>query len=245
MLPVVSPRRMRRRSYGVVTGDHIVPARIAVAEQHDPERVISLLEPLVLDRRRDKLLQVINARLASVQVVFDAPHDPHNGAAVVRSCEAFGVQYVNVVERYEGFLLASTVTRGSEKWVDLKRWKKPADVVAKMKEDGYELIGAAADGDLAPADLAHIPKLALVLGNERDGIADDLVAACSRRVRVPMRGFVESLNVSVTAAILLAAATGGRAGDLSEPERRRLYARGLYFTVGHADDVLAPDAPER
>ncbi|MBX3231806.1 MAG: RNA methyltransferase [Labilithrix sp.] len=236
---------MRRRSYGVVTGDRIVPARIAVAEQHDPERVIALLEGMVLDRRRERLLGVIEQRLASVQVVFDAPHDPHNGAAVVRSCEAFGVQYVNVVERYEGFLLASTVSRGSEKWVDLRRWKKAEDAVTKLRADGYELVGAAADGELAPADLAHVPKLALVLGNERDGIAGDLVAACSRKVRVPMRGFVESLNVSVSAAILLAAATAGRKGDLSEPERRRLYARGLYLSVDRADDVLAPAPPER
>jgi tRNA (guanosine-2'-O-)-methyltransferase len=229
---------MRRRSYGVITGDHIVPARIAKAEAHDPERVISILEPCVLDRRRERLLEVIHSRLSSVQVVFDAPHDPHNGAAVVRSCEAFGVQYVNVVERYEGFLLASSVSRGSEKWVDLIRWKKASDAAQKLKEEGYELVGASADGDLAPADLAHVPKLALVLGNERDGIADDLIASCTRRVRVPMRGFVESLNVSVSAAILLAAATAGRVGDLSEPERRRVYARGLYLSVDRADDML-------
>jgi len=229
---------MRRRSYGVVTGDHIVPARIALAEQHDPERVISLLEAMVLERRRERLLEVINARLSSVQVVFDAPHDPHNGAAVVRSCEAFGVQYVNVVERYEPFVLASSVCRGSEKWVDVHRWQKAEDVVAKMRAEGYELIGASADGDLAPADLAHVPKLAIILGNERDGITGDLVEACSRRVRVPMRGFVESLNVSVSAAILLSHATPGRTGDLSEEDRLRLYARGLYFTVQKADEVL-------
>lgn len=229
---------MRRRSYGVITGDQIVPARIAKGEAHDPERVIALLEPMVLERRRDRLLGIINARLSSVQVVFDAPHDPHNGAAVVRSCEAFGVQYVNVVERYESFLLASSVTRGSEKWVDLRRWKRADDVVTKLRADGFELVGAAADGELAPGDLAKIPKVALILGNERDGIADDLQAACARKVRVPMRGFIESLNVSVTAAILLAAATADRPGDLTESERRRLYARGLYLSVDRADDVL-------
>ena len=229
---------MRRRSYGVITGDQIVPARIAKGEAHDPERVIAKLEGMVLERRRERLLEVINARLESVQVVFDAPHDPHNGAAVVRSCEAFGVQYVNVVERHENFLLASSVSRGSEKWVDLRAWKKADEVVAKMRADGYELVGASADGELAPADLRNVPRLAIILGNERDGIADDLLAACTKRVRVPMRGFVESLNVSVSAAILLAAATAGRPGDLSESERRRLYARGLYLSVERADDVL-------
>jgi tRNA (guanosine-2'-O-)-methyltransferase len=235
---------MRRHSTGVIPGGHAVPARIARVESHDPERVIRLLEPLVLPRRRERLRSVIDARLASVEVVFDAPHDPHNGAAVVRSCEAFGVQRVNVVERNEAFLLATSVTRGSEKWVDLRRWQRAEDVVRSLRDGGFELVAAHADGELAPSDLADVPRLALVLGNERDGIAEDLSRACSRRVRVPMRGFVESLNVSVSAAILLAAATVGRPGDLPEADRRRLYARGLYLSVDRAEEVLAQvDAP--
>ena len=63
-------------------------------------------------------------------------------------------------------------------------------------------------------------------------------ARARARVRVPMRGFVESLNVSVTAAILLHAATQGRKGDLDAAAQRRLYARGLYLSVPHADEVL-------
>jgi tRNA (guanosine-2'-O-)-methyltransferase len=212
--------------------------RIAQAERHDPERVIALLEPLVLDRRRERLLSVIDRRLSSVQVLFDAPHDPHNGAAVMRTCEAFGVQFINVVERKEQFLTAPTVTRGAEKWVDLRQFTSAADAVAALRASDLELVGAHPDGELAPADLADIPRLALVLGNEHDGIAEDLAAACARNVRVPMRGFVESLNVSVSAAILLSHATSGRTGDLSEKDKRRLYARGLYFTVRNADDVL-------
>jgi tRNA (guanosine-2'-O-)-methyltransferase len=229
---------MRRRSEGVIEADHLLPRLIARAEAYDAERVIERLEGLVLDRRRDRLLSVIESRLASVQVVFDSPHDPHNGAAVVRSCEAFGVQFVNVVERKEPFLLATSVSRGAEKWIDLRRWKKAETVVDSLREQGYELVGAHADGELVPGDLAAIPKLAIVLGNERDGISDELFAACSRRVRVPMRGFVESLNVSVSAAILLAAATVSRRGDLTEPDRRRLFARGLYLSVERADEIL-------
>jgi hypothetical protein len=78
----------------------------------------------------------------------------------------------------------------------------------------------------------------LVLGNERDGIANDLLAACKRRVRVPMRGFIDSLNVSVTAAILLSHAVKDRTGDLGPEERRRLYARGLYFSVQKASEIV-------
>ncbi|MBX3261122.1 MAG: RNA methyltransferase [Labilithrix sp.] len=230
---------MRRHSEGVLPGSQVVPSLIAKVERQDPERVIALLEPLVLERRRRRLLSVIEARLDSVQVVFDAPHDPHNGAAVVRSCEAFGVQRINVVERKEPFLLAPSVSRGSEKWVDLRRWRRSDEAITALRGEGYELVGAHAEGELAPEDLASIPRLAVVLGNERDGIAEDLARACTRSVRVPMRGFVESLNVSVVAAILLASATASRPGDLPEPERRRLYARGLYLSVDKADEVLA------
>ena len=81
-------------------------------------------------------------------------------------------------------------------------------------------------------------RLAIVLGNERDGIAEELASLCTRRVRVPMRGFVESLNVSVTAAILLATATRGRTGDLDDDARLRLYARGLFHSVPRAREVL-------
>ena len=229
---------MRRKTPGVVKGSELLPALIKRVERHDAARVVELLEPLVLDRRAQRLKDVIAQRLESVQVVFDAPHDPHNGAAVLRSCEAFGVQYVHVIERLEKFLAAPSVAKGAEKWVDLHHWSNVDEVIATMKDRGLELVAAAPDGELAPHELVSIPRLALVLGNERDGIADKLAAACTRRVRVPMRGFVESLNVSVSAAILLAHATVGRAGDLSEEERLRLYARGLYFTVDKADEVL-------
>lgn len=230
---------MRRHSEGVIPGKQVVPSLIAKVEEHDPERVIALLEPFVLERRRRRILSVIDRRLDSVQVVFDAPHDPHNGAAVVRSCEAFGVQRINVVERKEAFLLAPSVSRGSEKWVDLRRWDGASAAIAALKGEGFELIGARADGELTPGDLGAIPRLAIVLGNERDGIAEDLARACARSVRVSMRGFVESLNVSVVAAILLASATASRPGDLPEADRTRLYARGLYLSVDKADEILA------
>lgn len=232
---------MRRRSEGVVPGTHLVPRLIEKAERHEPERVIGLLEPFVTERRRERMLEVIEKRVGSVQILFDAPHDPHNGAAVVRTCEAFGVQALNVIERKEKFLLSSTVSRGTEKWIDLRAWQTPAEAIAALTAERYELVAAHPDGELAPEDLAGIPRLAIVLGNERDGIAEELLAACPRRVRVPMRGFAESLNVSVTAAVLLAFACKTREGDLPYAEKRRVYARGLYLSVEKADEVLRPD----
>jgi tRNA (guanosine-2'-O-)-methyltransferase len=134
--------------------------------------------------------------------------------------------------------MAHSVARGAEKWIDLVRHTGPATVLAWSRDAGMPLVAADAAGELAPEDLRAMPRVALVLGNEREGVRPEIARACVGRVRVPMRGFVESLNVSVTAAILLNAATHGRPGDLDDGERRRLYARGLYLSVPHAEDVL-------
>jgi tRNA (guanosine-2'-O-)-methyltransferase len=195
---------------------------------------------MVTEARRTRLREVISRRLSSVAMVFDAPYDPHNGAAVVRSCEAFGVQHLHVVERKgTPFAVARAVSRGAEKWIDIIRHAQVNSLLAWAASAAMPLLAAHPDGELAPEELASIPRVAVVLGNERDGIRDPIALACAARVRVPMRGFVASLNVSVSAAILLHAATRGRTGDLEPESKRRLYARGLYLSVPHAEDVLA------
>lgn len=235
---------MRRRSLGVKYRDELLSARIVRLEAEDPQGVIDRLEPFVNERRRERLLTVIGRRLGSVRVGFESPHDPHNGAAVIRSCEAFGVQRLHVMEQKERFLSAASVSKSAEKWIDVHTHGTIEEGVAALRGAACELVAAHPDGTLVPTDLAGIPRLALILGNERDGLSPELMSACARSVRVPMRGFVESLNVSVTAAILLSAATADRSGDLSPADRKRLYARGLYLSVPHADDHLGfPPSP--
>lgn len=234
---------MRRSTPGVVGAEELLDARIARAEGHDPERVVRTLEAFVGEARRARLREVIARRLQSVAVVFDGPYDPHNGAAVLRSCEAFGVQHLHVVERPgTPFAVAHTVARGAEKWIDVTCHAGAPSLLAWAGAAGVPLVATHPEGELEPGDLAKLPRLALVLGNEREGIRPAVAAACAHRVRVPMRGFVESLNVSVTCAILLHAATQGRPGDLPESERLRLYARGLYLSVPRAEDLLAHSA---
>ena len=229
---------MRRRSPGVRRANELFgpveQADLAV----DPTFAIEALEPFVTDERRERLQEVIARRLESVTVLMDAPHDPHNGAAVARSCDAFGVQHLHVIERYEPFLVARSVSKGSEKWVDVHPHATAEAARTALASKGYEFVATDMDGELAPEDLRNIPRLALVIGNERMGIDSDLRKLCTRAVRVPMRGFVESLNLSVSTAVLLAAAVAGRDGDLPDAERRRLYARGLYLTSPRAAEVL-------
>jgi tRNA (guanosine-2'-O-)-methyltransferase len=203
------------------------------------ESIIARLEPLVLERRRERIDQVIAGRLGSVTLLLDELSDPHNRAAIVRSCDAFGVQELHSVQPARDFSVHHGVAAGTERWVDVHAHPAPRAAVDQLLARGFELIQTHPQGELTPADLTHVPRLALILGNEHRGIDPVFAEAASRSVRIPMRGFVESLNVSVSAAVLLAAATRDRAGDLPNAARRHLYARALYHTVPRAAEVLA------
>lgn len=204
----------------------------------DAEFVIEVLEPYATERRRERLQRVFADRLDSVTVVMDDICDPHNGAALVRTCEAFGVARIHLIQQGAQFLAHAGVARGTHKWVQVESHGSAEDCVRTLKAQGMTLVAAHPKGDLEASDLATLPRVALVLGNEHEGIEPTLERACDHGVRVPMRGFAESLNVSVSGGILLAYAVHGRAGDLPEEQRRRLYARGLAVTVPNASALL-------
>jgi len=201
-------------------------------------QIIEVLEPLITDARRRRLREVLDRRLQSVTVVMDAPHNQHNGAAVMRSCDAFGVFRMHVVERHEPFAAANSVAKGAERWVEVITYRQVEEAVEAVRRGGHVLVGTHPEGELLPQELAGIERLALVMGNEHDGIQKALSEACSAYVQIPMRGFVESLNVSVSAAVLLCYAASSRPGDLSAEQRQKLYARYLLQSVTRAAEVL-------
>jgi tRNA (guanosine-2'-O-)-methyltransferase len=231
---------VRRDQEDVLSAAELDALRVTWGDaDYSAQRVIEVLEPLVLESRRDRIRCVVEQRIGSVVVLMDAPHDPHNAAAVLRSCDAFGVVELHVVPRSEPLQVGRAVAKGTERWVDVLTYPDPESAIIALTSRGFELVATHPRGDLVPEDLPAVPRLCLVLGNEHDGICDRLQQAARRAVRIPMRGFVESLNVSVSAAILLAAATAGRPGDLGPAARRLRYAQGLFRSVPRAGEILA------
>jgi tRNA (guanosine-2'-O-)-methyltransferase len=205
--------------------------------------IIEALWELTVAERRERLKSVLEKRIRSVTVVLDHPHDPHNGSAVLRSCDAFGVQRIHIVRGEESFAASRMVSKGSERWIDVLEHRDSVRLIEDLKASGFRTLVTHPEGRLTPADLGSLEKVALILGNERDGVSSELSQTADDTVKIPMCGFVESLNVSVSAAILLQAATSGRKGDLTVEERENTYARWLRKSVPRADEVLSALKP--
>lgn len=202
------------------------------------QSVIRALDPLLTDRRRARIDEVLAQRTRTVVPVLDGLYDPHNVAAVLRSADAFGAQEVHIIEGEEPLLASSRVTQGADRWLDIVRHRDPRGCVRGLKERGYAVYAAMMDGHTQPEELAAMPRVALIFGSEHSGVSDAVLELCDGRYTIPMRGFSQSLNVSVAAALTLYAATRGRGGDLAADDLLALRARYMWLSVPEAHAVV-------
>jgi len=202
-------------------------------------RVIAALTPLLSDQRLRRIEASVERRTRSVVVVLEAVQDPRNVAAVLRSADAFGVQEVHLIEGTQPFLASRRITQGAERWLDVVRHQSAEGCVGSLRRRGFRVYVATMDGQVGPGNLYSADKIAVVFGNEQTGVGAQIAALSDGRYTIPMQGFVQSLNVSVAAAITLYAATRDRGGDLSEDDRADLRARFMMLSVERAEQVVA------
>lgn len=217
----------------------------------DPAAVCATLAPLLLDDRRVRIDAAAAARLGGLRLVIENLHDPHNGAAVLRSAEAFGVQRVDVIESVEPFRFSSVVTQGCEKWLDVVHHPTLAGAVAALRADGFALYAAVPGAAKTVEELDFARPAAVMIGNEHAGLGGEAVAAADEVFGIPMPGMTRSLNLSVAAALIVERAAQlrrraiGRDGDLDDDAVLALRARFYAASVRGADVVLARAAGER
>lgn len=226
---------MRRNDPDVFDADGHGPPALT----RDATRVVSVLGAMVTPERLARIREVVARRTLRVTLLLEDITDPHNTSAVLRSCDAFGVQRVHVVAGKRGFQAARAITKGAHRWLDVIRHDTGADAVRALQAEGFVVLAASMEGTVAPEKLGAMPKVAVVMGNEHRGPSPATRAAVDGTFAIPMRGFSDSLNVSVAAAITLFAATSGHASELSHDERERLVARYLMHSIGDAEAILA------
>jgi tRNA (guanosine-2'-O-)-methyltransferase len=193
----------------------------------------------LLPERKARIDDVVANRTRTLTVVMEAFCDPQNVNAVLRTCEAYGIQQIHVIEgpekRYDR---NKKISQNADKWLDVRRWKATGDCFAHLKSDGFSIYATQlGDGAQSLELLSFREKVALVFGNEHQGVSDEGVRLADAAYAIRMRGFVQSLNVSVAVAVSLARAVErreierGRHGDLDPVEAAELRERFYVLAV--------------
>lgn len=176
----------------------------------DLERlVLQHLSQFVSDHKKEFVEKVLNARTRNITVVLEDIFQSQNASAVIRTCECMGIQDVHIVENITKYSINPRVLKGSNKWIDIVLHRSKAKnntetVLRGLKDDGYKVLvtDPGTDG-ISIEDINVQEKIALVFGNELRGISKEASSLCDQKVRIPMYGFTESLNISVSVAICL------------------------------------------
>ncbi|MEL1244520.1 RNA methyltransferase [Flavobacterium sp. DGU11] len=165
---------------------------------------LNYLETFITENRSAKFLKVLSQRTRYFTVAVEDLFQLHNTSAVMRTCEVFGVQDLNVVEEKYGKTIDKEIAMGAQKWVDVHRYSSVNACIAKLKADGYRIIATSPHEDSCMLeDFDITQKSALFFGTERLGLSQDVLSQADGFLKIPMAGFTESLNISSSAAIII------------------------------------------
>ena len=208
-------------------------------------------ESFLLDVRKEKIDRVVEQRTRTFTVVLDRLEDSFNMAAVLRTCEAMGVQEVHVIINPEApFLPNSRVAQGCDKWLDVKQHKTFAECRDHLKGRGFALYASAIrEGATSLYSLRFDSKIAIIFGNERFGVSEEVLAGVDGAFWIPMRGFSQSINISAAASACISRAIAwreehlGRVGDLTPEEAQALRERFYVLAVKQRKRIFKGKQP--
>ncbi len=166
--------------------------------------LLNYLESYLTERRRELFKEVLSNRTRHFTVVTEDVYQLHNTSAVMRTCDIFGIQDLHVVEEIQGKRIDKEIAMGAQKWVDLHRHDHIDSCISELKQKGYRIIATTPHKDsqfLGDFDVNQ--KAAFFFGKESTGLSDKVFKQADGFLKIPMYGFTESLNISVSAAIIL------------------------------------------
>lgn len=167
-------------------------------------KLLEHLESFLTDSRKEKFTKVLQQRTKHFTVATEDVYQLHNTSAVIRSCDVFGIQEVNIVEERNSKRIDREIAMGAQKWVDINRFHSVKDCVLNLKAKGYQIVATtphANDCELHEFDVTK--KSCFFFGRETEGLSEEVLKVADCYLKIPMVGFTESLNISVSAAIIL------------------------------------------
>jgi len=203
------------------------------------------LETYLTDHRLARFKQVLDQRTKHFTVATEDVYQLHNTSAVMRTCDVFGLQELNIVEETNSKSIDGEIAMGAQKWVDLNRFDTVTDCIHNLKQKGYQIVATTPhtdDCDLYDFDVTK--KACFFFGRETEGLSDAVLNQADSFLKIPMVGFTESLNISVSAAIILQHATSKLKKtdinwQLTEDEKLEKRLDWCKKTIKSYDDIVA------
>ncbi len=188
------------------------------------------------ERRIARVRSVLDRRQPDLRVVLEGVSNAHNASAVMRTCDAAGVLYLDLISPNPELLAFNeAISTRADRWLEIGVHASPAVRLAELKTAGHRIVAARLGEDTTPfAEIDYTRPLALVFGSEKDGLSGEALACADEVVRIPMLGMVQSLNLSVSVAVILYEAYRQRAARgfydaprLPAAEYERLFRKWL------------------
>ena len=206
--------------------------------------LLEYLQTFLTDRRRELFEEVLSKRTRHFTVVTEDVFQLHNTSAVMRSCDVFGIQDLHVVEESLGKRIDKEIAMGSQKWVNLERYNSVNSCIELLRNKGYQIIATTPHND---ATLLHdydvTKKSAFFFGTEKSGLSDTVMREADGFLKIPMYGFTESLNISVSAAIILQGVVAKLKQtdlnwQLSDEEKQEIRLDWTKKTIRNAEEII-------
>lgn len=209
--------------------------------------LIKHLEQFATEERKETFKRVITERTRHITVALENIYQPHNASAVMRSCDCFGIQDVHVIENCNSYQINPGVALGSTKWVDIHKYSKAEfntlECIDNLKQQGYTIVATTPHtNDVNLDDLPVDKPLALFFGTEKTGLTQEMMDNADVFIKIPMYGFTESFNISVSAALTLQHLTTKMRKseidwNLNESEAEDLYLNWLRQSIKRSETL--------
>ncbi|MFL0353554.1 TrmH family RNA methyltransferase [Xanthomarina sp. GH4-25] len=208
-------------------------------------KLLEYLETYLTENRRQRFNNVLAQRTKHFTVATEDVYQLHNTSAVIRSCDVFGIQDVHIVEEVNSKQIDREIAMGAQKWVDLKRFHSVKDCIQDLKHKGYQIVATTPHtNDCLLHEFDVSKKSCFFFGRETQGLSQEVLDQADCYLKIPMSGFTESLNISVSAAIILQHVTTKLKQtnihwELTEIEQQEKRLDWIKKTIKSYDEIVA------
>ncbi|NHN24874.1 RNA methyltransferase [Flavobacterium jejuense] len=166
--------------------------------------LLNYLEGFISENRKQRFIDILTNRTKHFTIAVEDVYQMHNTSAVMRSCEVFGIQELNIIEQKYSKTIDKQIALGAEKWVDINEFSSNKSCIDTLRKKGYQIIATTPHNESCFLHEFDISKpTALFFGTEKEGLSEDVMNNADGYLKIPMVGFTESLNISVSAAIII------------------------------------------